>query len=93
MKLKTLSKINCVTAFFVWIIMLPFGICGKIIEIVIAKPLMWVIDGLDHIRWKIGHWLLMKSDEANDGTIRNKSLLKSGTAYSMYKLLIKEKEK
>ena len=93
MKLKTASRINVVLAFVIWLVMLPFGICGKVIEFVIVKPLMWVIDELDDIRWKIGHWLLTKSDEANDGTIRNKSLLKSGTAYSMYKLLIKEKEK
>ena len=48
---------------------------------------MWVIDTLDNIRWKMGHWLLVKSEEANNGTIKNESMLKSLTAYSMYKLL------
>lgn len=87
MTLKTASKINVMLAFVVWLIMLPFSICGKFIEYIIAKPLMWVIDTLDNIRWKMGHWLLVKSEEANNGTIKNESMLKSLTAYSMYKLL------
>lgn len=91
MKLKTLSKIEKAVNTIIVILMLPFCICGAIIDMIL-KPFRWLIDELSYLRFKIGNKLLCISDEAKDGTIQNQSVFQSYTALETYKILKLEKK-
>lgn len=90
MKLKTATRIQNVAWLVIWLVMLPFGICGLVLT-TLAKPFEWVVDQLDGIRFRIGNRLLRMSEEANDGTIQNEYCLRNYTASLAYEQLKKEK--
>lgn len=91
MKLKALSKIEKAVNIIIVILILPFCICGAIIDMLL-KLFKWVIDELSYLRFKIGNKLLCISDEANDGTIQNQSAFRCYTAFQAYKILKREKK-
>jgi hypothetical protein len=90
MTLKTATKIQKAADITLWVVMLPFGICGIAIE-KLTKPFEWVVGWFDNARFRIGNRLLNISDEAKDGTIKNDYCLRNFTALDAYKKLEEEK--
>ena len=89
MTLKTAARIQWVAAFLLWLITLPFVIIDVVLECC-RKPFEWIIIGREKIKFLIGNRLMLLSDEAKNGTIQNKDILRSGTAIFAYEKLHQE---
>ena len=83
MRLKKLAIFNKYINILFWLLMLPFATLGLLTDWVVVKPLRWILDELDWLRWMIGNRLLKMSDEVQTGFIKNQSMIKQYTAYAM----------
>lgn len=83
MTLKTAARIQWIAAFLLWQLTLPFVIIDVVLECC-RKPFEWIIIGREKIKFLIGNRLMLLSDEAKNGTIQNKDILRSGTAIFAY---------
>lgn len=92
MTLNTATKLQKAADLTLWMVMLPFGICGMSVE-KLAKPFEWVVGGIDTLRFRIGNRLLRMSREAADGTIQNDYFLQNFTALDAKKKLEEERKK
>ena len=85
MKLKNSFKIQKLFCIITWLLLIcPLWIITTILSI-IPTCLLWVLNSIENFRWKVGNKLLRISDEANDGTIQNKDVIRTWTASSLYK--------
>lgn len=89
MKLKSLSKIEFGCNIIFAVILLPF-VMVEIICYYVSLPFKWVKDELVVFRFKIGNYLLKKSDEVRNGTIKNSMCLRKYTASFALKALKEE---
>lgn len=92
MTLNTATKLQKVADLTLWVVMLPFGICGIVIE-KLTIPFEWIVSGIDTLRFRIGNRLLRMSREATDGTIKNDYCLRNFTAMDAKKKLEEEKNR
>ena len=89
MKLKSLSKIEFGCNIIIAVILLPFVLVEIICDCV-SFPFKWVKNKLVMFRFKIGNYLLKKSDEVRNGTIKNSMCLRTYTASFALKELKRE---
>lgn len=89
MKLKRAVFLQKICFVFIYLIILPFGLLGVLFE-QLTKPFHWILVEADYLQWKIGNKLLRESDKVKDGTIKNKSFIKTKTAVSAYAELKRE---
>lgn len=79
MKLKSLSKIEFCCDIIIAVILLPLVLVEIICDCV-SLPFKWAKNKLVMFRLKIGNYLLKKSDEVRNGTIKNSMCLRTYTA-------------
>ena len=92
MTLKSAAQWECTAEILLSLLSFPFLIFGFVFRLC-QKPFDWLTDCIERLKAIIGHKLMLLSDEAKNGTIKNPDFLKSGTATVAYEKLQDELEK
>ena len=92
MKLKTASKIQLWVNIILFVITLPISAI-LLVLMILEKPFDWLIDQKTNALFWIGNKLMLLSDEAKNGEIKNDYCLRNYTARLAYYLLEEEKKR
>ena len=92
MKLKTASKIQLWVNIILFVITLPISTILLVLRI-LEKPFDWLIGQITNALFWIGNKLMLLSDEAKNGEIKNDYCLRNYTARLAYKVLEEEKKR
>ena len=92
MTLKSAAQWECIAEILLSLLAFPFLIVGFVFRLC-HKPFDWLTDGIERLKFLIGHKLMLLSDEARNGAIKNPDFLKNGTAIVGYEKLKDELEK
>lgn len=88
MKLNTAAKIQKAATALLLLAILPFAIVGKLITIC-HMPFEWLFGAFMKALFRIGHGLMLHSEEVKNGLIRNETCLRNWTAKQAFDYLQK----
>ena len=92
MTLRTARNIQYALAVVILLVFLPFAICYLVFGI-LYYCCEWMMRVAQRVNYFFGRYLLLHSDEVQDGTIQNQDVLKYDTASIAYRRLMFEKSK
>lgn len=92
MTLRTAKNLQYALAVIILLVFLPFAVCYLAFGLLYHYSEKVMIFGL-RVNFYVGHSLLLRSDEAKNGTIKNTAVPKCDTASMAYRRLLFEENR